>query len=236
MKIFVALSLTILTLLVFLLVGCSPSEEEVAATVETQLAQAMTATAQAAPTDTPMPTDTPIPTNTPTPTITPTSTPNPLADVDLKRILIGVRRFLPGYISVGTVSTDRRLVNSDEPNMPSLSFGVNFANQEFEQKVDFQDRYFGAGGVIIVIYEDLDETLRAYSSLHDKIEGMTDTNDDSGVGEASFLGASLLRRSMTFHRCNTVIYIDIGGDVTTDEIIEYGQRLDTRIQSDICDS
>ena len=51
-----------------ILAGCSsgPSEEEIAASVEAQLAVAQTETAEAVPADTttPIPTDTPVPTTT----------------------------------------------------------------------------------------------------------------------------------------------------------------------------
>ena len=73
MKLFGGLSLTSLTFLMLLLASCGPSDEDIAATVETQLAQAATATARAAPTETPVPTSTPTvtPTHTPAPTETP---------------------------------------------------------------------------------------------------------------------------------------------------------------------
>ena len=58
--------------IVFLMVACGTSQEDVDAQIATGMAQTLTAS----PTDTPLP----VPTDTPTPTFTPTSTPSPTPD------------------------------------------------------------------------------------------------------------------------------------------------------------
>lgn len=250
-----------LLLSVLVLISCAPQPTPDIKATETTIAYNVLATLTAqvptltpapmvtytpAPTNTPRPTSTlpptqtPVPTNTPvppTPTNTPTATPIPLSELDLEPLLIQ-----PGDLPAGFSGAQ---VKDVAPSLfDDLPTAENTMDQRFERGGDT------AGGVTVFLYDSTSEIEEAYALImsieadYALIMGGMNVQTVAGVGEQAIVsvlslpvgGFTLESSDLAFIRCNAVVHIRMADVVDIDTIRVYAKRLDSRLESVVCQS
>lgn len=190
-----------------LIASCStaPSPAE----IQTAIAQTQTA----APTETPVPTATQI----------------PLVDIDLESILIQEGDLPAGYSGAQVRSAEGR--RSD----PELDKAVNSIFQQFSLEDE------SAGGVSVYLFETLADRDDAYNAI---FAGLEEAEIINQVGENAIKwsvyvplvgGLGAIEGSMVvFVRCNSLVTVEMKRALDISGAISYAQRLDQRLQDDIC--
>lgn len=194
-------------LALILIASCStaPSSSE----IQTAIAQ----TQAAAPTDTPVPAPTLI----------------PLSDIDLESILIQEGDLPAGYSGAQVRSAEGRRSDTE------LNKAVNSIFQQFSLQGE------SAGGVSVYLFESLADRDEAYNAI---LTGLDETEGISQVGENAVKwsayvplvgGLGTIEGSMVvFVRCESLVTVEMRRAVDVTGAISYSQRLDQRLQNDIC--
>lgn len=234
-------SITLLSVLVVVaiyMVACGGSQpkpaerEPISAEIPSAVEPTPSATIPVANTPTSVPpTDTPIP-----PTETSTPTPIALSDLDLESVLVKPND-LPSGMSGAQVS---RILPGAYRNLPAADAQIR---QQFE--MEGQAR----GGVAVLLYSSpsrLEATFRLIEAdLGDpKYEPSMKITRESidGVGEyavgstmsSNTMGIRYDLSSLLFVRCHAVVNVSMS-TANLQEVETYGQRLDERLISLVCD-
>lgn len=205
-------------MLFVLLVSCSsaPSGEAV------QIAIAQTQISQPTNTLVPEPTTTPLP--------EPTNTPVPLGEIDLESILL-LPGDLPSNYKLSIFYKDREAqstaLNPNNFPVPDADTSMDIDNTKVTDYLGNYEKSY----VSIMLYNDLAQRDAAYEILVDP-SNFFDTSviSQADVGEkAVTVIRPMLDNSVIFTRCNALVYMR-----TTDDTVNYAQRLDERLTPLVC--
>lgn len=206
-------SILVIVFCMMVISGCGPSPEAIEeALAKTQMAY------------TPTPSATALPTETPVPTLI------PFAELDIEALLFQ-EGDLPAEYKMGQITND---LIKDLRNLPKASQII---------QVTISEGSFLSDGAIALLYDDLSDVEKAYSEAEKAIqreEGSFEKISDIGEKGALVIGPmSVLFATRTnylvFVRCHAVVYIQLFGSYSSRSIIlNYGERIDKRLQAVVC--
>lgn len=137
----------VISVFIFMITACAPSEAEIAATVESRVEVAVAQTLAALPTQTPAATPTPMPTATPLPTST--SVPTPTADPISESFRSQLREFLKsgnivtGASTQGVIFTDLQRFVGEARGAYDLAVAMWSKGIPTDAQADFMKAFAG---------------------------------------------------------------------------------------------
>lgn len=192
-------------LVILLLIACSPSQEEIQATVQASIAETQKA----------MPTETPVP----------TATPIPFSEFDLEDLLVQDNDLPAGYSGAQASNTAPQMFSS----VPKPEYSIY---QQFEKS---GKQTGGVAVFLYDDLGKVDSAYKLLLDGMGKTEIVNGNWDKGNVVDYSIgMTITLDGVDLLFSHCHSVVHIRITGTRNKSNVITYAERLDKRLSSLVC--